>query len=411
MAATKRSSKRRRPPLHPFIIYKLPFEILVDIFSRVSLHDISQSKLVCKELYNSLMPLFADRIFVNLHCSRVPLTSLSTNPNFLVFATTNRGEYTKLYIADHGGSSLGTSLTASRIDSFNSRHENIEIVGACNGLICLYNPHSIMFYLYNPLTRETLELPKDPELGRFYNAYSENSQCGFAFDSITNTYKIIFVRRNTEISGTGIAIYTLGSGMRSRLKRSSNLVFVRHRPVLLNGGLHWISKSWEEQLGWKYRILVMDICTENCQKFKVPSKLRDYKNIVELCLVSNCLSIILEECEYWEIWSLKNYFVEDSWERKTIVKRRLHGISGYDLSLIGAINNRSLLFQFDTSFYHNENRKFQKITIHGVPPNSDTIDVLPFVGSLISPKTLDDQTNKEHPIKESEEKKLILSKD
>ncbi|KAL5716205.1 hypothetical protein ACHQM5_017929 [Ranunculus cassubicifolius] len=412
-AATKRRYQHHRP-IHQFMIYKLPFEILVDIFSRVSLHDISQSKLVCKELYNSLKPLFADRIFVNLHCSRIRLNSVMTNPNFLVFATTDRGEYTRFYIAHHGGISLGTSLRASRIhlDSVN-RYDNMEIVGSSNGLVCLYNSSTILFHIFNPLTRETLELPKTSELGAFYESYSENSQCGFAFDSITNTYKIILARRSNEVSGTGIAVYTLGSGMWRRLEHSVNCVLARKRPVLLNGGLHWLGYFWGEHLIWLYGIAVMDICTETFRKFKVPSKLLcwDYYKIAEICLVRNCLSIILEDYEYWVIWSLKNYFVEDSWEKKTIVKRQLHGISGYNLSIIGALNNGSLLFRFDTSFYHNENRKFQKITIHGVPPNSDTIDVLPFVGSLISPKTLDGQTRKEHPIKESEEKQLFLLKD
>ncbi|XP_026417037.1 F-box protein At3g07870-like [Papaver somniferum] len=115
-------------------------------------------------------------------------------------------------------------------------HNLHEIIGSCNGLICLSAcSNNDPIYICNPMTREFVCLPKLTKKFR----PRDYVVSGFGFDPCANEYKVV------RIYFGRVYVYTLGSGQGWRTLK--DITYKLHpsvsNEILWNGALHWFDKD------------------------------------------------------------------------------------------------------------------------------------------------------------------------
>lgn len=132
-----------------------------------------------------------------------------------------------------------------------------ELIGTCNGLLCLYNMAKPAYgdggalFLVNPITGETLALPQLPrsiDLLRF----PRHEACSFGFLSTTGQYKIVHIPCYLDLdyqSQPGqfndVQVLTLGDAASWRHvpapPRSTCCLI--SGIIIVDGTLHWVTKD------------------------------------------------------------------------------------------------------------------------------------------------------------------------
>ncbi|KAF8391085.1 hypothetical protein HHK36_023385 [Tetracentron sinense] len=122
---------------------KLPRDILLDIFSRIPAKSLFDSRWVCKSWLN----LVRDPRLAKIHLTRA---TQNENPSIIFESDGN------LYLLDN----LEESNVLLKLKfPFMASNPSFELVGSCNGLVCVREAldinHSI--YIFNPVTGECAE--------------------------------------------------------------------------------------------------------------------------------------------------------------------------------------------------------------------------------------------------------------
>ncbi|KAI9090933.1 hypothetical protein K1719_028418 [Acacia pycnantha] len=192
----------------------LPFEIIINILERLPLKSIVRFQCVCKEWKN----LFKTPSFIDEHLDH----SDRKNPFLLLheYSYDCRSDHNKhwrssLHLVDYKMETIEV-LSIPSIGSFRRRWE---IIGSCNGLLCVQVYHGRSpgsLWLWNPVIREVREVANSPHDQR-------NCKVGFGFSSVVNDYKIVRfysedlpknevdrLYHHTEI--VGVEVYSLSTG-------------------------------------------------------------------------------------------------------------------------------------------------------------------------------------------------------
>ncbi|KAF9624626.1 hypothetical protein IFM89_012048 [Coptis chinensis] len=180
---------------------------------------------------------------------------------------------------------------------------------SCHGLLCVFAcstlcSKSASLVIYNPITRESLELP---ETG--FDLKAAYLSVGFGFDSTSKKYKVVqfFKFRIGNDQCMKGEIITLGEGSWRELDLSGMVLCDRvAKSVFLDGALHWMIES-EDHSGCD-KILVLDLCDENFQTIKPPSSIIDairYPAKVFLLNLGGSLSLVEHNsCEHFCVWRI-----------------------------------------------------------------------------------------------------------
>ncbi|KAF9626468.1 hypothetical protein IFM89_034402 [Coptis chinensis] len=192
------------------------------------------------------------------------------------------------------------------------------IAGSCNGLLCIGSCLRDKTIIYNPITRESMELPKmsPKDFEKLETIY------GFGFDHVTKKYKVVFVYRFIDIDYYGAKkapvtmgeIITVGGSWR-KLKFPYKVQFkCKPETVFLDGSFHWkIDK--DRPTGSEARILALDISTEKFHTYSFPPAL-ELPNYYSLCLINFAGSLAFvdtkircnESSEIWRIFDPKTNY-------------------------------------------------------------------------------------------------------
>lgn len=73
----------------------------------------------------------------------------------------------------------------------------LNIVGSCNGILCLANDnwcYPSHFYFWNPSTRKSVKLQMPIHTFKTFSTYDHTH--GFGFDCVTNDYKVVRIPCN-----------------------------------------------------------------------------------------------------------------------------------------------------------------------------------------------------------------------
>ncbi|KAI9176277.1 hypothetical protein LWI28_000683 [Acer negundo] len=285
----------------------LPREIILDILSRLPVTSVLQSKLVCKAWHN----LVQDPLLVSMHFSR----ATENDPCLVLHCDYPiRNQLYSLELSALGKDDQRVNkICVPVLPEFN-------VVGSCKGLLYLCDSSAKdIVYVYNPFTRDCIELPKSTELLHQYPVY------GFGFNQTTNKYKVIKAMYRTHLRGphnghiilysfqAEVQILTLGSSTWRNFGRLPHrLIHQGPSQVLVCGRIHW--HTWS---GVRSSCPIISFDFEDEQFREVPKPDcggLDHRPNIQLVDLGGCLSaVVYNNYREFEIWIMKEYNVKDSW--------------------------------------------------------------------------------------------------
>ncbi|XP_043693193.1 F-box protein CPR1-like [Telopea speciosissima] len=202
---------------------KLPEDLIVEILSRLPVKSLLRFRCVCKPW----CVLITDPTFVKMHINR----SLATNSN-LIFILIKPSFNLQFFNLNDGDEQLEAAVEIDHPPLYNSEFK-AELVGSCNGLLCItYSVHII--FLWNPLTRRHQKLPDTPitpiELFEFPVRfdYHPNIVYGFGYDATTEDFKLVrivqfytrYQHSDRHYSGhSEVKVYSLSTNSWRRIRR------------------------------------------------------------------------------------------------------------------------------------------------------------------------------------------------
>ncbi|KAE9456244.1 hypothetical protein C3L33_11854, partial [Rhododendron williamsianum] len=194
--------KRRAIAAAPTTISKLPDDVIFDILVRMpDIKSIVRCNRVCKKWRK----LILQPCFAKSHSSRgsLPLSLIFYSPSD---GPTNPAHFGILELDDdlaRLGCQNSTMTIKSEIYIPREGYKR-QVIGACNGLVCLHIDKDIV--VCNPILegRPPFVFPKLPKL-----AYS-NSRFGFGFTPLSDEYKVLRCNATYEDRIISIDVCTLG---------------------------------------------------------------------------------------------------------------------------------------------------------------------------------------------------------
>ncbi|XXG47116.1 hypothetical protein AAC387_Pa02g1814 [Persea americana] len=253
----------------------------------------------------------------------------------------NNRQGTHLYLVERGGvghckfTMIDAQLT--NIESRFTLNGRFEVLGSCNGLLCISFPgvHVEKFgngptFVSNPVTAECVILPSTD----FINAHIS----GFGFHSARNEYKVLRVVRNNPLSGfiddasCRVGIHTIGTNAWRQIK-DVRLLYMKclcrqFSNIFVNGSLHWF-RQFSLEMGDEPppHIFSLDMGDE-LRVVTTPDSFNDIslndiytKNL----MVWKAYLAVLQRTfwgDYLHIWVMKEYNVKESWTKQVLESGR-----------------------------------------------------------------------------------------
>ncbi|XP_058754649.1 F-box/kelch-repeat protein At3g23880-like [Vicia villosa] len=324
------------PPPPPFLTDDLIAEVL-------SFHDVKsimRLRCVCK-FWNTII---FDPTFVNLHLKK----SAKQNPQLLLI-TNHRSYYERK--VEHGvipysiSSLLENPSSALSVDSYYllQDKECSDIVGSCNGLICLSGEtvttdyYDYWFRLWNPATR--IISPKFGFLRLFYirpdctsSADDGYYRFNFGCDNSTSTYKLVASRYNKRELRSDARILSLGDDVwrdiesfpADPLYLDSSYEACGEVGVYFKSTINWM--AYQNNLLYdcdnikdisveQFVVVSLDLRTETYNQYLLPP---DFDEVPSVAPVIGVLGDYLSfsycyKETYFIIWQMKKFGVQDSW--------------------------------------------------------------------------------------------------
>ncbi|KAI3832372.1 hypothetical protein MKX03_008392 [Papaver bracteatum] len=305
-------------------IKNLPYDILLDILSRLPIESVSECKLVCKGWLKIL--LGRKSFFTNMHVTRQLNQHYGSashggklDMGLLFGCTANDCDHVLLFYGGLYHDKINTdavyeykkTLKKVRHPLMHFKLPQQYLVNSCNGLVCLGRYHHECvdpIYIYNPTTGEYVNLPKQvvPKGSRFPRVAR-----GFGYVPSTNEYKVVRIfYPDTGTSGQ-VQVYTLGSGCGWRTKCILiPWVFFESPASFAEGTLYWFNHT---------QIYAFDLANEElriilspCPTLELGTTVGDNFGLMvlrgKLCFFHQTVN-----APYMEIWSLKKTDMNDSW--------------------------------------------------------------------------------------------------
>ncbi|KAL3726859.1 hypothetical protein ACJRO7_031716 [Eucalyptus globulus] len=180
----------------------IPEDVVVDILLRLPAKSLVRFKCVCKRWRS----LISDRAFAKWHLQRLKAGDLIPSQRIIIGGGIGPLKTVDYEALDGGGE--GRVVVPHGIKPLRESR----IVGSCDGLLCLIGPSN--FVIYNPTTREYIELPGSDfvDQATLFSGARNNSFYGFGYDSQSDDYKIALVVGDVvEVENGKVAIFSLKS--------------------------------------------------------------------------------------------------------------------------------------------------------------------------------------------------------
>lgn len=163
---------------------ELPHDLITfQILTRLPIKSLLQFKSVSKEWYSTISSYaFANASF------RASLSSYTASSRIECLFIQAENNYYLLFYEEKEDVVLDYYLVKLEID-FDGHHQNeIQLVGSCNGLVCLAysSPVASYFYIWNPVTHYWCKFT-DPHLVSF----NYRTSWGFTYISSEDDYKVV----------------------------------------------------------------------------------------------------------------------------------------------------------------------------------------------------------------------------
>ncbi|KAL9685625.1 hypothetical protein QQ045_023076 [Rhodiola kirilowii] len=208
-------------------ILDLPVHVIFDIFSRLPLKQVFICRSTCKTFrYLLSRPSYSVLSLDKAQpCLLLREFSRKRFPNFfdreayvsdLVDETRSTFFYSKAYLVDleevKDCTSPANPSVLIKHEIFSLPAGKLELVGSCNGLVCLYQPKTAQYYICNPLLGEWTVLP-NPSYESTSNRTSSATYSLFGFCPKSKQYKIVrFISSSVLVCpSSAVEIITVGA--------------------------------------------------------------------------------------------------------------------------------------------------------------------------------------------------------
>ncbi|KAK9948052.1 hypothetical protein M0R45_003641 [Rubus argutus] len=209
----------------------------------------------------------------------------------------------------------------------------IDVVGTCNGLICLAD---FLCLIWNPSIRKFVVLPSTTATQKDMNKVIKSF--GFGYDTKNDDYKVLRLLsdgfREVEVYSLARGTWKSLGGIPLDFMPSCHSCSLEHRHVSVNGALHWVVLRREKNKD--NSIVCFDLGGELFSEMIVPEALRR-----ELCYISKYREwLALIRCKLigqeptssgFFMWVMNEYGAAESWTILFCV--RLQGFTYEPLSL------------------------------------------------------------------------------
>ncbi|XP_059654332.1 F-box/kelch-repeat protein At3g06240-like [Cornus florida] len=189
----------------------------------------------------------------------------------------------------------------------NNPHRECQIIGSCNGLICMLVEFyfSVEVYVFNLSTREAKQIP---DFRGFFSNFPSD-RVGFGYDNCSDDYKVVAIGDNS------IYVYSLRIGSWTKVVQDVIPMFnfrasAANGTQQLNGALHWLCwKNDSDEV--PPEIAAFSLVDEKLWKIPLPTSFTNFRK-ARLGVFEGCLCILPCCCDD-EFWVMKEYGVMESW--------------------------------------------------------------------------------------------------
>ncbi|XP_058723825.1 F-box/kelch-repeat protein At3g23880-like [Vicia villosa] len=281
----------------------LPFEIVVEILSRLPVKFLLQLQCVCK----SWKSLISDPKFAKKHLRHASQSLILTlnNPDFVLIANPIASVFTQV-----------TTITTIQLEyPVKKQNHSAFIVGSCHGILCFAFSKDVgLAFLWNPSIRKFTILPS-LEWG-----YLTSYFFSFGYDDFSDTYKVvavcyepIFIDGVFSHCENLVKVHTLGTTSWTRIQDFPHNTLIREESgKFASGAINWLTYM-HTRSSWV--ILSLDLEKEFYRDLPQP----DYGgvNVVSFNLevLRECLCIFSHTETYTDVWLMKEYGNKDSWTK------------------------------------------------------------------------------------------------
>ncbi|XP_026410958.1 F-box/kelch-repeat protein At3g23880-like [Papaver somniferum] len=395
-----------------YLLSMLTFDIILNIFSRLSPEEILTCRLALKRSWRQIFKLTH---FSDLHLQRMNMNGSLQLKQQQQQPEKSNGAISKvsfLFLEMEKSSPLWyfeydeikNTYFLKRVNHpliKKRSHHSYALVGSCNGLVCfcLASTHKIddPVSIYNPITREFLYLPRFKIPSEFFEGTYKGGKSylkcymasGFGYHPSSGEYKIvrIFYGDNKQAVGR-VQVYTLGTREQWRNKGEITYSFGpgygSFRGMHVDGFLYWLdNKVW--------KIVAFDLGVEEFILLPAPPCYAATGfNSFRLQVIGGCLCVVKENLQMGiDIWSFKKE--NNEWESMLKIKINLEGRLDVNRP-ITILKNGGVLLRY-VSFlvrYDTKTATWEKFLLR----DSGFVEAIPHVHSFVSLKALEHNTMK-----------------
>ncbi|XP_026439639.1 F-box/kelch-repeat protein At3g06240-like [Papaver somniferum] len=198
---------------------------------------------------------------------------------------------------DADSASSSQQIEMIQVDSAIKRTRCLQVLGSCNGLVCLKSRDENLIYVWNPSTKEFKEIAKHPYQDGLHPA---RCRFGYGYDSKTGEYMLGRIYACPEIYNE-LSIYSLASNF---LNIPYLLPTSIQQPVFIDGTLYWIVHRDTESM------CSFNIANESFHEFPHLANL-------ELCVIRGCfyLSGVVWKSYSRGIWIMSECGAREPWTK------------------------------------------------------------------------------------------------
>lgn len=325
-------------------------DLLIEIFSWLTVKSLIRFQCLSK----SLKSLISNPTFVKLHLSN---SRSGTNILYKFTPCYNR----TLTLMNY---SLSTIVEDFNFGSSLKSEYKFEVVGSCNGLVCLvaqdvFKWTKYLVCLWNPITNAK---SYKPCLLVHCHPYSCRTMFGFGYDSLYDTYKVVVVhfkrselRRGSRESE--VIIYNNHDNYWRNIQNFPGFTALgRSNGIYLNETINWLATSdldhyWDNPI----YIVSLHLGNETYKQMSLPSCFDQVHRVNDQAKAS--LGILKDHLcfsydddikrTHFVLWQMNEYGVESSWTQ--LLKLRYHALEIDQQSILPPLgtfkNDRLILME------------------------------------------------------------------
>ncbi|KAK9690416.1 hypothetical protein RND81_09G126400 [Saponaria officinalis] len=301
-----RSTKKRKIEidLQKTLIVNLPEHLIIEhILPRLPVKSLIRFKTVCK-LWLSII---STSEFAQSH-----LKFSSLNPKFVILSEDHSlDEHYKLFLLNYDENNDTRELIRLNLDQ-NWVFTNLDVVGSCNGLLCLYLEEETKygsFCVWNPVTNQCREI-KNP------NGEAFALDFGFGYASTVDDYKIVALFSPRKHGFGDLYVYSLKLGQWKRIDGLDGFyaaLSLDDMTIVINDTLYWPLKNLNDWQKAKC-IVGFDLVDEKLKEIPWMNWFNQYKR-ADFFGMKGCLSLHCHGDQGSDVWVLKQYGDGNSWEK------------------------------------------------------------------------------------------------